>query len=128
VLKAGGLTELSSPLNHVYTQPRISGYLTQIFIITDGRVDDREVVLELIKTNATHSRCFSLGIGDEVDKDLVWGIAKNAGGTYEFVTYEEKIEGKILNQLKFALRPGLLKPIRIHGESTFIPMFDKTRL
>ncbi|ODM88037.1 von Willebrand factor A domain-containing protein 5A [Orchesella cincta] len=122
-LKAGGLTELYKPLSHVYSQPRISGYLTQIFTITDGRVDDRDTVLELVKANVQHSRSFSLGIGDEVDRELVIGIAENAGGTYEFVTYGEKIESKILNQLKVSLQPGLLRPIRVNTESILIPMY-----
>jgi hypothetical protein len=60
-----------------------------------------------------HSRSFSLGIGSGVDRTLVMEIAKNAGGSYEFVTENEKIESKILNQLKIAQKPALLKPIRL---------------
>ncbi|CAL8136304.1 unnamed protein product [Orchesella dallaii] len=122
-LKAGGLTDLYKPLCYVYSQPRINGYLTQIFTITDGQVDNRETVLELIKANVKHSRSFSLGIGDEVDRNLVIGIAENAGGTYEFVTCGERIESKILNQLKLALKPGLLQPIRVNTQSVLIPMY-----
>lgn len=61
----------------------------------------------------SHSRSFSLGIGTGVDRNLVIGIAENAGGMHEFVTYDEKIESKILNQLKIAQKPALLKPIRL---------------
>jgi hypothetical protein len=68
----------------------------------------------------THSRSFSLGIGDSVDRALVMGIAKNAGGTHEFVSYNERIESKVLNQLKIAQKPALLKPIRVGGTSVLI--------
>jgi hypothetical protein len=70
-------------------------------------------VLSLVASKVHHSRSFSLGIGDDVDRDLVMGIAKNAGGVFEFVTKDERIESKILKQLKIAQKPGLLKPVRV---------------
>jgi hypothetical protein len=72
-------------------------------------------VLSLVESKVKHSRSFSLGIGDSVDRELVIGIAQNGGGMYEFVSYNEPIETKILNQLKIALKPALLKPIRIQS-------------
>jgi len=69
--------------------------------------------LKLVASKVKHSRSFSLGIGDSVDKNLVIGIAKNAGGMHEFVSFHERIESKILNQLKIAQKPAVLKPIRV---------------
>ncbi|ODM92945.1 Heat shock cognate 71 kDa protein, partial [Orchesella cincta] len=112
-LYGSGGTTLLAPLRYVYSQPQIEGYLTQIFTITDGHVSNRDEVLALVASQVKHSRSFSLGIGNGVDRNLVIGIAENAGGMYEFVTYNEMFETKILNQLKTALRPALLKPIRV---------------
>lgn len=120
----GGGTNLLSPLQHVYSQRQVPGYLTQIFSITDGQVSSRQAVLDLVAARVKHSRSFSLGIGTGVDRVLVQGIAENAGGMYEFVTYNEMIESKILHQLKTALKPALLKPIRDASASRLIPMYE----
>jgi len=82
-------------------------------------VGNRDAVLELVASKVKHSRSFSLGIGDSVDRALVIGIAKNAGGVHEFVSFQERIESKILNQLKMAQKPALLKPIRVSTNVSF---------
>ncbi|ODM89710.1 Heat shock 70 kDa protein cognate 4 [Orchesella cincta] len=125
-LSGRGGTELLKPMQHVYSQPQIKGYLTQIFTITDGGVSYPNEVLNLVSSKVKHSRCFSLGIGDGVDRALVSGIAKNGGGLCEFVTYNEMIESKILNQLKLALKPALLKPIRVESASRLLSAAEET--
>jgi len=96
----------------VYENRQIPGYLTQIFAITDGQVPDPQQTIALVASKVSHSRCFALGIGYDVDRNLVEGIAKNGAGTAEFVVENEIIEKKILHQLKISLRPALLLPIR----------------
>lgn len=120
----GGGTNIYSPLQYVYGQRQIPGYLTQIFSITDGHVRDRQSVLQLVSSKVKHSRSFSLGVGSGVDRVLVEGIAENAGGMSEFVTESEVIESKILHQLKTSLKPALLKPIRDASASRLIPMYE----
>lgn len=122
-LFTGGSTNIYSPLQHVYNQRQIPGYLTQIFSITDGGVSDRQAVLQLVASKVKHSRSFSLGIGSGADRALVQGIAENAGGTAEFVAVGDMIESTILNQLKTSLKPALLKPIRDEAASRLIPMY-----
>lgn len=60
-----------------------------------------------MKANADKVRVFTLGIGDGASHDLVEGIAKAGNGTSAFVTYQERMEEKIVNQLKNALQPSL---------------------
>lgn len=120
----GGSTNIYSPLEYVYSCKQKSGYLTQIFLISDGFVSNRKEVLDLVSSKSSHSRCFSLGIGNKVDQSLVRGIATNGGGTCEFVTDTEPIESKILKQLKTALQPALLKPVRDENSARLIPMHD----
>lgn len=123
-LFTSGGTNIYSPLQHIYNQKQIPGYLTQIFSITDGAVSDRQAVLNLVASKVKHSRSFALGIGSGADRALVQGIAENAGGMAEFVAVGDMIESKILNQLKISLKPALLKPIRDAAASRLIPMYE----
>lgn len=123
-LHRGGYdTNIYSPLQYIYGQPQFPGYLTQIFTITDGGVANRDAVLNLVRDKVKHSRSFAMGIGNSVDRLLVSGIAENAGGMAEFVADIGMMQSKILNQLKIALKPALLKPIRDASASKLIPMY-----
>ena len=55
-----------------------------IFLLTDGEVNDKDGVLNLIENNNSKYRIFSIGIGNDFDEDLI----KNAGiigrGNYNF--------------------------------------------
>jgi len=106
-------TNIYTPLDSIYRSNQIPGYLTQIFAITDGHVERRDQVLDLVKAKVKHSRAYALGIGSGADPVLVKGIAEGGGGFAEFVQEGEKIESKILHQLKMSLKPALLKPIRV---------------
>eukprot|EP00026_Physarum_polycephalum_P001331 Phypoly_transcript_01332.p1 GENE.Phypoly_transcript_01332~~Phypoly_transcript_01332.p1 ORF type:complete len:1084 (+),score=184.21 Phypoly_transcript_01332:97-3348(+) len=55
----------------------------------------------------TSTRVFSLGIGSGVDRELVTGLARVGGGTSVFVKTGEKMEKKIVGQLKLSLQPSL---------------------
>jgi len=108
----------------VYGNPQIPEYLTQIFSITDGHVGNREEVIDLVGTKVKHSRSFALGIGNGVDRNLINGIAEKGAGTAAFVVEEELIEKKILEQLRIALRPALLHPIRVANKTQIIHRLD----
>lgn len=60
-----------------------------------------------MQANSHKVRVFALGIGDAASHDLVEGVAKAGCGTAAFVTYNESLEKKVLNQLKNALQPSL---------------------
>ncbi len=64
-------------------------------------------MLGLAKANAHLGRLFSLGIGDGCSHHLVEGLAEAGGGTSNFVTYNESIDSKVLQQLKNAIQPSL---------------------
>ena len=67
----------------------------------------------MIKKNKTFARVFSLGIGSGASAALINGMAQVGGGVPEFVQNDEEIQTKVLNQLKIALKPSLLKPVRV---------------
>jgi secreted protein with Ig-like and vWFA domain len=110
-----GSTALIPPLMAIYGSPQTPGYLTQIFVLTDGHNNEgAPAAVQVIKNNKPFARVFSLGIGSDASVDLVNGIAKEGGGVAEFVlSSTEKIETKVLEQLKIALKPSLLKAVPI---------------
>ncbi len=71
------------------------------------QVSNTDGVIGIAQANAHKARVFALGIGDGASHHLVEGIAKAGGGTSAFVTYNESIDKKVLNQLKNGLQPSL---------------------
>ncbi|CAG7837495.1 unnamed protein product [Allacma fusca] len=109
-----GGTSLIPPLQAIYGSSQAPGFLTQIFVLTDGHnAEGAQAVVNLIRNNKPFARVFSLGIGSGASVALVNGIATEGGGVAEFVTSNEKIETKVLDQLKIALKPSLLKAIPV---------------
>ncbi|CAL8143672.1 unnamed protein product [Orchesella dallaii] len=103
-----GGTEILKPLKEIFGQSQIKGYLRQIFVLTDGEVSNTEEVLGVTQAHAHKARVFALGIGDGASHHLVEGLAKAGGGTSAFVTYNESVDKKVLNQLKNGLQPCLI--------------------
>jgi len=108
-----GCTELFRPLENLYFSTQYPGYLTQIFVLTDGAVHDFVAVMDLISRRKQRCRVFSLGIGQGASRSLVDGVANVGGGTSIYALDNEKIETKILQQLKIALQPSLLKAVPV---------------
>jgi hypothetical protein len=66
-------------------------------------------------------RIFSLGIGGEVDRTLVAGLAKYGHGKAEFVQSGQRLEAPVMRQVKKALQP-ILRNISVDwGELPVIP-------
>ncbi|CAL8097329.1 unnamed protein product [Orchesella dallaii] len=121
-----GGTEILQPLKEIYEKPEIEGYLRQIFVLTDGEVSNTDGVLGVTQANAHKARVFALGIGDGASHHLVEGMAKAGGGTSAFVTYNESIDKKVLNQLKNGLQPSLIDiELQWEGLET-TPIAEKT--
>lgn len=102
-----GGTEILEPLQRVYEAEKISGYLRQVFLLTDGEVSNTDEIIGITKSHAHETRVFTLGIGNSVSHYLVEGVAAAGGGTSNFVTDNEPIDRKVLEQLKDALEPAL---------------------
>ena len=55
-----GGTELLSPLQYIFgTKPR-SGYLRQVFVLTDGSVSNTNACIQQMRSNAKNARCVAL--------------------------------------------------------------------
>nr|XP_032837226.1 von Willebrand factor A domain-containing protein 5A-like [Petromyzon marinus] len=100
-------TEILEPLEAIYRSACRPEHPRQLMVLTDGEVSNTRDVITLVKENASNHRCFSFGIGDGASTELIKGIAASGGGTAEFITGKERLQGKVLKALKCALQPTL---------------------
>ncbi|XP_070987687.1 von Willebrand factor A domain-containing protein 5A-like isoform X3 [Oncorhynchus clarkii lewisi] len=103
-----GGTEILQPLKHIYSQPCLPDQPRQLFLFTDGEVENTKEVLDLVKTNAGSHRCFSFGIGEGASTALISGVAKQARGHAQFITGQDRMQPKAMQSLRFALQPAVV--------------------
>ena len=107
-LKANlGGTNISSPLSDIYRDNIYSkiNLSKNIFLLTDGQVDNREECINLITTNSSKFRVHALGIGNDFDKILIERCGKIGKGSSSFVQNVEKINSVVIDTLNKCLRP-----------------------
>ncbi|XP_053498010.1 von Willebrand factor A domain-containing protein 5A isoform X2 [Ictalurus furcatus] len=102
-----GGTEILQPLEHIYKQPCIPNHPRQLFIFTDGEVENTKDVLHCVKSNADVHRCFSFGIGEGASSALITGLAENSSGHAQFVSGKERMQAKVMQSLRYALQPAV---------------------
>ncbi|XP_045441379.1 von Willebrand factor A domain-containing protein 5A isoform X2 [Pipistrellus kuhlii] len=100
-----GGTEILAPLKAIYSKAPIPGHPLQLFVFTDGEVNDTFSVVGEVKRNGQRHRCFSFGIGEGASTSLIKGIARASGGAAEFITGNERMQSKALRALKRSLQP-----------------------
>ncbi|XP_015242171.1 PREDICTED: von Willebrand factor A domain-containing protein 5B1-like, partial [Cyprinodon variegatus] len=105
-------SNLQGALSWMYQQPMQRSYPRQVFIITDGSINNVAKVLELVRRNTCAGRCFGFGLGPRTCRRLLQGIAKLTGGTTEFIYDEERLQPKLIKSLKKAFEP-VLTDVRI---------------
>ena len=97
-----GGTDIHSPLKDIYASKVYDNIKLpkNIFLLTDGAVDDKEQTLKIIEENSNVFRIYSIGIGSDFDDDLI----KNAGvlgkGNYNFCNDIKDLNKVIVNEIK----------------------------
>ncbi|KAI9144009.1 hypothetical protein BKA69DRAFT_1057702 [Paraphysoderma sedebokerense] len=93
----------------------------QIYLLTDGEIHDTDRVLELVRQEheKNGTRVFSLGIGDNVSRALVDGLARLGRGDAQYISSNERMEKKVIAMLKKSLQPSM-EDIRITWTSGVI--------
>jgi uncharacterized protein YegL len=134
--KLGG-TDLLGPLTAVMDRPVQPGWPRQIFLLTDGDVKNKDVVLNYIREHIGEAtRIFAFGIGNEVSQALMKGIARFGRGKAEFVESTTSLDAPVMRQVRRALQPVLSKisvdwgTLRSNSrlvEPHFGPIFDGER-
>ena len=104
---AEGGTNISGPLESIFKDKCYSkiNLSKNIFLLTDGDVDDRERCFNLISSNSGKFRVHSIGIGNDFDKVLIYKCGKLGNGTSSFVKDLDKLNEVIVDVLNKSLRP-----------------------
>ena len=96
-----GGTELGDAMNDVFKMgtrvnprnPKEDALPTDVLIITDGEVWNIENIIALARTSG--HRVYTIGVGSAPAESLLRELAKDTGGTCEFVTPNEDMRGAI---------------------------------
>ena len=103
-----GGTDISSPLREIYNSDDVYSKIElskNIFILTDGDVDNRNECIDIIKNNSNKFRVHAIGIGDYFDKLLIEQCGKLGKGGSSFVQDLENLNSVVINALNKGLRP-----------------------
>jgi hypothetical protein len=103
-----GGTNIINPMKSIFSEPSIDGVPRQIFLLTDGEVNNRDDCIDTVKKFAKTTRVFTFGIGQEADQELVKGMAIAAQGNYEIIYDGDNMDDKVLRQLSRALKPAFV--------------------
>ena len=127
-LKANlGGTDISSPLKDIFNSKDYDDINLgrNLFILTDGEVDNREECLELISTNCEKFKVHAIGIGSSFDKKLIQNAGIQGKGSYHFVNNVSDVNSIIIQSLSKCLREYLLNAKlsldKIKPEYEFLP-------
>ena len=96
-----GGTELYRPLKKIYDNPIYNKYNMKksIILLTDGEVDDKQRVLDLISANSERFVFNSIGIGD-CDEDLIERSALNGNGYSYYISNLNELNEVVISLLE----------------------------
>ena len=100
-----GGTELLVPITAILSEKSVENYPRQLFILTDGEIENTKQVIDYVKANAKTTRVFTLGLGEGVSHELVNGIARAGNGTSYCTIDNRDLNKLIINQLKDSQQP-----------------------
>ncbi|XP_073467207.1 von Willebrand factor A domain-containing protein 5A-like isoform X2 [Aquarana catesbeiana] len=100
-----GGTEILQPLKKIYQTAGRAEHPRQLFVFTDGEVENTKQVINEVRKNLKKHRCFTFGIGEGASTSLIKGMARAGSGTFEFITGKDRMQPKVLRALKCSLQP-----------------------
>jgi len=103
-----GGTNIYKPLKDIFGQAlKIKGRPRYVYLLTDGEVDNKEDVISLIKENNAYNKICTIGIGKNVDRDLIVRAASEGKGQPYFIAEGEDMTSKIIRALEQCVKPAL---------------------
>ena len=105
-----GGTDISTPLKYIFNNNLYDDINLgrNLYILTDGEVNNREECLELISSNSEKFKVHAIGIGSSFDKILIQNAGLQGKGSYQFVNNISDINSVIIQSLSKCLRNYLL--------------------
>ena len=105
-----GGTDISSPLKEIFNSKDYDeiNLARNLFILTDGEVNNREECLGLINTYSEKFKVHAIGIGSSFDKQLIQNAGIQGRGTYHFVANVSDVNSIIIESLSKCLRDYVL--------------------
>ena len=98
-----GGTNISKPLIDIfknsYDDYKDIHLPRNIFLLTDGEVDDKQKTLDLISQHNNKFRIHALGIGNDFDKQLIENSGRLGKGSYNFVKDINNINDVVIKTL-----------------------------
>ena len=105
-----GGTNISAPLKDIFESKVYDGInlSKNIFLLTDGQVNNRELCINLISVNSNRFRIHAIGIGNDFDKILIERAGKLGNGSSSYVEFINNINEVVIDILNKSLRPYLI--------------------
>ena len=96
-----GGTNIQEPLKSIfsdkcYTSIKLPKY---VILLTDGEVNDKDEVLNLILQNNSKFFIHSIGLGSSFDKDLIKGAGINGKGSFQYCSKLDDLNKTIITTL-----------------------------
>lgn len=96
------------PLRKITNLASIEGYPKNIFILTDGGVENTSSCVKLCGKVSNHSRVHAFGVGEGVSKELIVGTSLYGRGYYSIIetNTEGRIEEEVVKALELVSKPS----------------------
>ena len=119
-----GGTDIYRPLKDIYNSYKIYDKINlprNIFLLTDGEIDNKKDTLTLIENNSDKYSIYSIGIGNYFDKDLIRNAGVIGKGSYNFCQNIEGLNEVIATEVSNASTPfisffNLISPFDIKNK------------
>jgi len=105
--QGGGGTELLPALKRALALPKTEGVSRTLVIATDGYVDVKLEAFDLIRNNLNQANMFTFGIGSDVNRFLIEGIARVGQGEPFVVTEPKEAAAKVAKFREYIKSPVL---------------------
>jgi len=99
-----GGTEIYQPLDFIFKRKYDKFYSKNLFLLTDGEVDNSIECVGLIKKNNKNFKVHAIGIGSSVDKKFIEKSGEAGKGSFTFAPEVENLTQKVIYALNSALK------------------------
>uniref|UniRef100_A0ABM0MFB2 Poly [ADP-ribose] polymerase n=1 Tax=Saccoglossus kowalevskii TaxID=10224 RepID=A0ABM0MFB2_SACKO len=135
-----GNTEAWRPLHSFYCL-RPSQGVRNVFLISDGHINNQESTIEDVRKNCQHTRVFTFGVSCTANHHILQSMARVGAGAYEYFDSKTKSkwERKVKSQISKAAQPVLTSvnvewqqfdsnsPIPVQAPSHIVSLFSGSR-